>query len=207
VSPRKPTRHSASRNPAIAEAEWPARIRAGDERAFELMFHAYYDELYRYVISFLGERDAAEDVIQLVFARIWQNRETWNVRGPLRHYLLVAARCGAVSHIRHDAVRRRAAPLLTIEASSQGSPPVADAEYEAEELRRRFTRALDTLPPRAREAFVLSRTEGLTYDQVALRMGISIRTVETHVGRVLAALRKVLTVVVFAVPIGWSKLL
>lgn len=192
MSARESDRRRASLRLAIPESEWPARIRAGDERAFEAMFRAYYDTLYRYVIAFLGEHDAAEDVIQLIFARIWQDRENWEVRGPLRHYLLVAARCGAISYVRHDAVRERAAPLLAIEIATRGGLPIADAEYEAEELRRRFTRALETLPPRAREAFVLSRREGLSYDEVALRMGISIRTVETHVGKVLAILRKVL---------------
>jgi RNA polymerase sigma-70 factor (family 1) len=174
----------------IPEAEWPARIRAGDERAFEAMFRAYYDVLYRYVVVILGSREAAEDVVQAVFVRIWQERETWEVRGPLRHYLLVAARCGAISALRRDAVRTRAASLLTREALTTWGAPAAEVELEAEELRCRLERALASLPPRAREAFVLSRDEGLSHEEVALRMGISPRTVGVHIGKALAVLRK-----------------
>lgn len=183
----------------IPEAEWPARIRAGDERAFEAMFRAYYDTLYRYVVVILGSREAAEDVVQAVFARIWQDRATWEVHGPLRHYLLVAARCGAISALRRDAVRTRAAPLLTLEALAQRGAPTAEAEFEAEELRRRLERALSSLPPRAREAFVLSRGEGLSHDEVAIRMGISPRTVGVHIGKALAVLRKAVMAVAGAV--------
>ncbi len=189
----------------VSEAEWPARIRAGDEHAFEAMFQAYYDVLYRYVVVILGSREAAEDVVQGVFARIWEDRAAWEVRGPLRHYLIVAARCGAISHLRHHAVRDRVAPLLTLEAASQHSA-AADAEFEAEELRSRFERALNSLSPRAREAFVLSRGEGLSHDEVALRMGISPRTVGVHIAKALAALRHVILPVAL-IALGLSAVL
>ncbi len=87
------------------------------------------------------------------------------------------------------AVRRRAAPLLVLaEIGGTRSPP-PDAEFEAEELWRRLERALDTLPPRTRAAFVLSRREGLSYHEVAARMAISPKTVGVHIGRALATLR------------------
>ena len=165
-----------------------ARIRAGDEAAFEAMFRAYYDPLCRYVAAYLGSRDAAEDAVQGVFVRIWEDRTRWAV-SDLRHYLYAAVRRRAISQVRRIAVRRRAAPLLVLAdiGSTRGAPP--DAEFEAEELWRRLERALDTLPPRTRAAFVLSRQEGLSYHEVAAHMAISPKTVGVHIGRALAALR------------------
>ncbi len=205
MSSKKPGQRCFPRRIAIPEAEWPARIRAGDERAFEAMFRAYYDQLYRYVIALLGERDVAEDVVQLVFARIWQERETWDVHGPLRHYLFAAARWGAISHLRHHAVRERATPLLVLEAAAKDTSTRTDAAVEAEELHCRFLRVLETLPPRARQAFVLTRTEGLTYHEAAIRMGISVRTVEVHVSKALSILRKLLLVAT-ALLYGWPEM-
>lgn len=167
-----------------------ARIRAGDEGAFEAMFRAYYDPLCRYVAAYLGSRDAAEDAVQAVFVRVWEDRARWAV-SDLGHYLYAAVRRRAISQVRRIAVRRRAAPLLVLaEIGAGGTTP--DAEFEAGELWRRVERALDTLPPRTRAAFVLSRRDGLSYREVASRMDISPKTVGVHIGRALAALRETL---------------
>lgn len=185
---------SAERTLASSDRRLVSRIRAGDVAAFEAMFQAHYDALCRYIAGYLGSRDAAEDVVQGVFVRIWDGREGWDVHGSLRHYLFAAVRRRAISHLRHDAVRHRAASFLILDAGARGAES-AEGEFEAEELRRRFERALALLPPRTREAFVLSRGEGLSYDEVALRMGISPKTVGVHIGRSLAALRKAMLAV------------
>jgi|SRR5881628_532012 len=175
--------------------DWVARIRAGDEAAFEAMFRAYYDALCRYAAHLLGSRDTAEDVVQGVFARIWGDRAHWAVT-DLRHYLFAAVRRRVMSQFRQAAVRRRAEPFLAIDGAWARGAAALDAEFEAAELRRRLERALATLPPRTRAAFTLSRREGLRYDEVALRMAISPKTVGVHVARALAALRKALPPVV-----------
>ncbi|HMH82440.1 MAG TPA: RNA polymerase sigma-70 factor [Gemmatimonadales bacterium] len=170
--------------------EWVARIRAGDEAAFEAMFRAHYAGLCRSIATYLGSRDSAEDVVQGVFARIWDGRALWVVR-DLEHYLYAAVRRRAMSEFRRAAVRRRAAPLLALDgAGAFARPP--DADFEAEELRRRLERALSALPPRTRTAFVLSRREGLSYAEVASRMAISPKTIGVHISRALTVLRKAL---------------
>lgn len=203
AGPERAERQSlVAARPDIPETDWPARVRAGDARAFEAMFKAYYNPLCGYVATYLGSRDAAEDVVEDLFARLWRDREGWEVRGPLRPYLLAAARCGAINHLRHEAVRRRTAPLLSFETAAAAEPTAADTAFEVEELRRRLERTLAALPPRTREAFVLSRNEGLSYDEVAVRMGISPKTVGVHIGRALATLRKALLAVAVASLLG-----
>jgi RNA polymerase sigma-70 factor, ECF subfamily len=175
----------------LSSPDWTERIREGDEAAFEAMFRTHYDGLCRYVAAYLGSRDAAEDVVQGVFARIWDDRAHW-VIGDLQHYLYTAVRRRATSQFRRAAVRRRATPLLALEASARASGAPADAEFEAEELRRRLERALAALPPRTRAAFVLSRRDGLSYAEVASRMAISPKTIGVHISRALTILRKAL---------------
>ena len=171
--------------------EWVARIRAGDEAAFEAMFRAHYDGLCRSIANYLGSRDTAEDVVQGVFACIWDGRAHWVVR-DVEHYLYAAARRRAMSQFRGAAVRRRAAPLLALEGAGRAFTPPPDAEFEAEELQQRLERALSTLAPRTRTAFVLSRGEGLSYAEVASRMAISPKTIGVHISRALTVLRKAL---------------
>src|SRR2546429_9244356 len=136
-----------------------ARIRAGDEAAFEAMFRAYYDPLCRHVAPYLGSRDAAEDAVQGLFVRIWEDRARWVV-SDLGHYLYTAVRRRAISQVRRIAVRRRAAPLLIFAETRGGSEAPPDAQFDAAELWRRLQRVLNALPPRTRAAFVLSRGEG-----------------------------------------------
>ena len=196
AQPRAVMAFSAHRRPPPPESpipeDWIARIRAGDESAFERLFRKYYDPLCRYVAGYLGNRDAAEDVVQGVFARIWDDRAHWAVR-DLRHYLYAAVSRGALSQHRRAAVRRRAAPLLMQAGAGHMATTPADLEFEAEELRRRVVRAIAALPPRTRAAFVLSRGEGLSYREVASHMGISPKTVGVHIGRALGFLRKALS--------------
>jgi RNA polymerase sigma-19 factor, ECF subfamily len=193
-----PTRHrpagedgTRSSPSLVSSHEWTERIRAGDEVAFEAMFRTHYDGLCRYVAAYLGSRDTAEDVVQGVFARIWEDRAHWVV-SDLQHYLYAAVRRRAMSQFRRAAVRRRAVPLLALEgaASTAAAPP--DADFEAEELRQRLERALTALPPRTRAAFVLSRHEGLSYAEVASRMAISQKTIGVHISRALTVLRRAL---------------
>jgi RNA polymerase sigma-70 factor (ECF subfamily) len=175
----------------VPSHDWTERIRAGDEAAFEAMFRAHYDGLCRYVATYLGSRDTAEDVVQGVFARIWEDRLRWVV-GDLQPYLYAAVRRRAMSQFRRAAVRRRAVPLLALEAAAGTAATLPDADFEAEELRHRLERALTALPPRTRAAFVLSRREGLSYAEVASRMAISQKTIGVHISRALTVLRKAL---------------
>src|SRR3989441_10374602 len=121
------TRHGV---PHVSTQDWVARIRAGDEAAFEAMFRTYYDRLCRYVAPYLGSRDAAEDAVQGVFVRIWEDRARWAV-SDLPHYLYAAVRRRAISQIRRTAVRRRAAPLLMLEEAGRGRRASAGAAVEA----------------------------------------------------------------------------
>src|SRR5437867_2464035 len=129
AQPRAVMAFSAHRRPPPPESpipeDWIARIRAGDESAFERLFRKYYDPLCRHVAGYLGNRDAAEDVVQGVFARIWDDRAHWAVR-DLRHYLYAAVSRGALSQHRRAAVRRPAAPLL-MQAGGRPTATVAAA--------------------------------------------------------------------------------
>jgi len=187
---RRPPRPPARLDPLQA-ASWMERIRAGDEAAFERMFRLYYNPLCRYVVGYLGNRESAEDVVQSVFARIWDDRSHCAVH-DLEHYLYAAVRRAAMSHFRRAAVRRRVAPLLTLAYGGQAAVSWADAEFEARDLRHRLERAMATLPPRTRAVFLLSRRDGLSYGEVASRMAISPKTVGVHIARALSVLRRVL---------------
>lgn len=177
------------------DADLCARIRRGDERAFRELFETYYVPLCRFATTLVGSRDASEDLVQGLFAKLWEQRETWVVRGNVRSYLYQAVHRRAVDEWRATRVRQlhvdrelHAAPVP--ERSAPESWP--DRVTESTELQAAFERAVAALPPRARQAFDLHCQHGFTYREVGEVMGISARTVEAHVVRALLVLRKAL---------------
>lgn len=171
---------------ALPDAEWVRRIRNGDVAAYEALFRAVAPGLAAYLSRYVGSAAGADDLIQDLFLAVWTRRATLEVRGSIRTYLFIAARNRALNHLKHERVedRFRAAMLERSDALDASAPGESDF-LTALELQR----AIDALPPRCRLVFTLSRQEDLSYSQIAVRLGISVKTVEVQMGRALRRLR------------------
>ena len=160
------------------------RLRAGDRAAFGEVFRALHGDLVRYGLRFADAAEA-EDAVQEAFVAVWRRRETLDPALSVRALLYTAVRHRLLNQ-RRDAARR--ADLdATVTEPDRPAPP--DAVADAALLGERIRGWLDELPERQREAFGLSRFDGLSYAEVADVMGCAPKTVENHVGRALAFLR------------------
>lgn len=171
-----------------------AAIRAGDVAAFEAVFLELYDDLLHFATALLNDEAAAEDIVDDAMGDLWIRRDTLDVHGTLRAYLFGAVRNRAMSVRRHnitvDRAQQLAWPLI---ATLSGTLPIsADATVLDAELTTAVTKAIAALPPRAREALMLKHEQGLTYSEVAAVMGLSVKTVEIHIGRAFRGLREML---------------
>ena len=163
-----------------------AAIAAGDEAAFERLFREWYPRLADHAWRLLGERDAAEDAVQEVFVALWRGRDRLPEAAALPGYLHRAVRNRALNQL-----RSRKGEVADPDGHLAPSvPPDAPRQLEEEQLDRQLAVALATLPPRTREVFLLSREQGLTYAAIGDTLGISVKTVETLMGRALRALRE-----------------
>jgi RNA polymerase sigma-70 factor (ECF subfamily) len=172
--------------PADIDRELLGRLRAGEHDAMEAIFHAHHPHLVRLAGTLLRDQAAAEDVAQDVLLELWRRREQLVVETSLRAYLMRAARNRALNTIRHRRTVTRADPA---ELSPTPSP-TADRDLTQKEIEAALRQAVSELPERCREAFELSRVHDLTYSEIASVMNISIKSVETQIGRALRALRK-----------------
>jgi len=173
------------------ERELIARIRAGDEAAFETLFVTHYEGMCALAYMLVRSRDAAEDIVANIFRNLWKIRRDWAPTGPARTYLLTATRNEALNLL--DRIRRERALEDRIAREDLipafGAPAVApDDLVETRELTDAIERAVVDLSPRVREVFQLRWHEGLKYRQIADRLGISVKTVEMHM---TAALREI----------------
>jgi len=164
-----------------------AAIRGGDRRAFERLFRAWYGRLADYTVRVVDDADTAEDVVQAVFIAIWKSKEQLPDGASLPAYLHRACRNRALNAVRD---RRRAATDPYDAHDEPGIAPSVEVTLHVHDLEVTVQQALNALAPRTREVFLLSRVQALTYGQIADTLGISVKTVETLMGRALRALRE-----------------
>src|SRR6266581_1627325 len=167
------------------ERAWVDRIRAGDVAAFEALYRAYWERLYAFAFRYLHSKEDAEEVTQDVFFRIWRGRADWVPAGAVRNCLYLAVRNAARDRLERAAVaRRRGGRVGQLAAAVE-----IQSDLEAAELVAAVERALAELPPKRSAVCKLRLIDGLSYAQIADRLGIGEKTVETQLARGLKFLR------------------
>lgn len=166
------------------------RIRQGDKQEFEKLFRSSYVSLVRYAKTILRDQDTSEEIVQELFFRLWQDRQTLTIESSLNGYLFRSVHNRALHHIEHQKVVNRHAGEMIARAELT-SEPVTDAIYYRE-LQARVARVLERLPERCRIIFRMSRFEGLKYNEIADKLEVSLKTVEADMGKALREFRKAL---------------
>jgi RNA polymerase sigma-70 factor (family 1) len=169
----------------FAESDYLRRLKQDDERAFDALFRHYSALVYRFAFSYLKSRPAAEEIVQECFIKIWEKRTQLRDDVPLKGYLFTTAHHAVLNELRRDQHHLR---LHGQVAAAAGPASVAN-EAEYQEMEALYHAALERLPPRQREAFELSRQQGLSYPEIAERQGVSVKTVEAHIMQALKTLR------------------
>lgn len=176
-----------------ADVALAARIRAGDQAAFEELYLTYYQPLCGFVLMLTGRADLAEELVQDLLCWIWERRADWNpTDGGTRGYLFRGARNRALNYLKRQHLERRIADTLPPDRATPGmgrpcrAPDVAAEQTDFDDA---LARALEELTPRCREACVLHWRHGLTYPEVATAMGITVKAAEALITRALKSLR------------------
>lgn len=159
----------------------------GDKQAFEVLFRKYFKQLTRFAYKYVHSVPVAKDLVQESFLKVWELREDLNANQSIRSYIYNTVRNKALDYKKHQAVKRRNMPHLRLVKES--SIKMDDEIFEDPDFVERVQKAVKKLPERAREVYLLHRSEGLTYKEIAEVMGISVKTVETHMTRALKKLR------------------
>lgn len=160
-------------------------VHSRHESAFEEAFKSNFKALHAYAYTMLQDEDMAEEIVQTVFLKLWENRDRITIHTSLRAYLYKSVYHESLNHLKREKVQRKYMEEAMIDYKQRQTDEVtADGE-----LRRQLQLALRQLPEKCRTVFQLSRFEQLRYQEIADRLGISPKTVEAHMGKALKLLR------------------
>jgi len=156
------------------------------EKNFQALFRQHHRALCHLAHNLVNDPEAAKDIVQEVFAKLWASRDRLDPEGPIKHYLFKATAHTAYNHLRfHKKIIRLQDHVTddTLEAHA------GTDRIEFTELEERVRQAIDNLPPQCRMIYVLNRQEGMKYQEIADVLKLSPKTIENQMGIALEKLR------------------
>ncbi len=153
----------------------------------EFLFKKYYKPLVVYAIRLIKDQSGAEDIVQEVFAKLWNKREDIEYGDKLVSYLFGSVKNACLNNVRHLKVVRRYEQESPLNNSTEDNPHHYMMLHEIEQ---KIEATLNTLPKKSKDVFIMSRYEQKKNREIADVLNISIKTVEAHMTKVLAALRR-----------------
>lgn len=163
-------------------------LRKGNAKAYELLFKEYNRKLYNFSMYFLKDQEDAKGVVQEVFLKVWYNRHGLNPEKSFGGYLFRIARNMIYNQLKRHIQRKYYYQFLK-STWNEGSNDTEKA-INQHDLADVLNEAIEKLPPKRKEIFLMNRANGLTMKEIADKLNISVNTVDTQIRRSLKYLRE-----------------
>lgn len=163
-------------------------IKDGDRQAFRTVFEKYYIRLHRFIWGYVHSKTVAEGLVQDLFTTLWEKRDEIEIEHSIKAYLFRSARNKSIDWLRHEKVKdewREEKKQL----NKQKEHPDLSKRLHDKRMLTEVKQAINEMPERRSEVFMLSRYEDMTYREIAELLDISISTVEKHMSKALEELR------------------
>jgi RNA polymerase sigma-70 factor (family 1) len=170
------------------EQEMIALLQKGSVTAFEKLFKKYGQKLYRFSHTYLKSNAEAEDVVQEVFLKLWENRAGLRTGTSFQSYLFTIAFNAIQKNFNKKAVQDKFRVVLFENIAEQNSALEDQSDFEF--LLRKLDLLIDQMPSRRKEIFLKRKKEGKSVGDIALEMDISKKTVENQITEAMNYLRK-----------------
>ncbi len=159
-----------------------------DKNALEKLFNYYYPRLYSFSKTLLKLDEGIEDILQEVFLRIYQNRKNIKSTETFQSYIFTITRNLLLNELRSQLNEHKAKEKIYRESVAREY--LLSEKIEFLELQEKLEQIIETLPDRRREIYLLSRKEGLSHKEIAVKLDISEKTVEYHITQSLSEIKK-----------------
>jgi RNA polymerase sigma-70 factor (family 1) len=164
------------------------RCSNGDRDAFTWLYSWYYKPLYRHIFLFLRSKETTEEIIQNLFVKVWENRETLHTVRDLKPYLYRMAKNMLLNHLRNISTERR---VLQMRSSTESSTEDTVADHiDSKDYRKLLQEAISQLTDKRKEIFLLRVEENLSLDEIAGKLSISKNVVKKQLYAAIASIRE-----------------
>ena len=163
------------------------QLKANDESAFQYVFQQHYTNVCKAIRRFIHENSTVEDLAQDVFFRFWERRHKIEIKTSIGAYIHRMAINEALTYLRKQK-KFQQDNIEDFNFSNNESDSIQ--VMEGEELKVKIKHAIDSLPPKCRTVFLLSRHEEMSYKEIAGKLEISVKTVENQMGKALRVMRE-----------------
>ena len=162
-------------------------IKRDDNGAYEMVFREYYRPMAAYAFRFLNNLPESENIIQEVFLRLWQKRREIMITSSLQNYLFRSVKNQCINYIEHEKIKTGYQDMVINHETNRVEYNEFFLEFG---LKKKIETAIAALPEKRQEIFRLAREDGLKYREIADRLEISVKTVETQMTLALKQLRE-----------------
>jgi RNA polymerase sigma-70 factor, ECF subfamily len=158
-----------------------------DEHALESLFREHFTGLCTFAAGYVKDDEAAKEIVQDAFVNLWEKRQSIDLSKPVRSYLSTSVRNRCLNYLRDN--KKFSSDLLALENLSYESVYDQPDKLVEADISNQISLAIDELPEKCREIFMLSRNHHLKYQQIAGKLNISVKTVETQMSKALQHMR------------------
>ncbi|CAN5353965.1 RNA polymerase sigma-70 factor [soil metagenome] len=168
------------------------KLTQGDEKAFECLFKLYYPRLTLFANRFLNDLPAAEEIVSDVFVLLWEKGHEINFTGTISAYLFKTIQNRCLNYLKHQKTESLYVNYLQRKRLMDEVIYAAESPCLEKEMAAQISKALESLPEKCREIFMMSRFEQMKYKEIARQLNLSPKTIERQIGIALEKLRRLL---------------
>jgi len=158
-----------------------------DEASFEMLFKSNFKGLCWFAVKYVKDLDTAKEIVQDAFISLWEKRESIDMSKPVKSYLTTTIYNRSLNYLRDN--KKFNKDLLGFENIYPDSAFHQTDKLIEDEISKKIKDAIEELPEKCREVFMLSRYENLKYQQIADKLAISVKTVEAQMSKALQHMR------------------
>lgn len=168
------------------------KISKGDKQAFSFLFGKYWEKAFSDAYKRLKNEEDAKDIVQEIFIKIWQNRETQNIEN-FPAYLHVAVRNNVIKFI---SSQKPLHPFFDVTDNIRDKSLTADSNLLWQEFLQSYENLLKSMPPKRQQIFRLRYQENQTTKEISLQMNVTRKTVQNQLGKAIESLKVALHIIV-----------
>jgi RNA polymerase sigma-70 factor (family 1) len=163
------------------------KLKASDRASFKAIVNHFHSGIFNFLVFKVNDRTVAEDLLQDTFIRLWESRKGLNENLSIKSYLFTIANNLALNHKRHENIvwRFKQNPSL-----DRALPETPFEKLTQQELETCIQKTIDKMSDKVRMVFLMCKVEGLSYKDIADRLGLSVATVESHMVKSLRMIRE-----------------